>query len=136
MHRPAERLGEIGGRAVFPVRAVEQAHDALDDGEAAGAKAGPFRLDAIRAQGEQVEIDARMTGGGGQELGIDVIGTRFRRTGIEAFAREMAQQAQRHHRLAAVGRRRGDDDSAHDRTLFISATGGCARPWRRARCRG
>ncbi len=109
--RQIEQARQIRGRALAVAGAIEQAHDPFAEHQLAAVcdpvAEGCEGLDAHRPA---VEIDRGPAGRAGMEGRVDVVGADLERADREASAPEGAQQGQRDRRLAAPGRRRGDDD--------------------------
>ena len=98
-----------------PERAVEQAHDALDAGDVGGLRdegaVEQERNDALGALHVGVEVAPDPTAGRRVVAGVDVVGADLVGAHADAPVVQGCEEAGRHHRLAAAGGRRGDDDS-------------------------
>ncbi len=133
-HRQAEPGGEVGGGAGLARgsgHAVEEAHRALADQQVgAGRRAPRQRADECRRHRPGVEVEAVATGRGGVEGGIDVVRPVLAGRHRDPGAGEGAQQAQRHHRLAAARARRRDDQPGR---AFAGSANGCGASRARAR---
>ena len=110
-HRQSEHHREVSRRALRPARAVKQAHDAFDDQEVRVARQFCYQpLDLAWRHRPGIEVVAGPPGGRLVEARIDVVRAHLGRCHTHSTVSEGSQKSQRYQRLAAAGRRRGDDD--------------------------
>ena len=111
-HRPPEGRRDVRGRAFVRGRAVEEAHDALDDDEVRILRRRPDRGREGRfAHGPRVDVEARPPARRGVERGVDVVRPHLERRSPHPSLPQVPQQGQRHRRLPAPRRRRPDHES-------------------------
>ncbi|GMA39846.1 hypothetical protein GCM10025883_18910 [Mobilicoccus caccae] len=142
--RRAGQFGDVGAarEPLAAEGAVEQTHDALDDGDVRGRRGHRAveqqRDDAFDALHVGVEIAAASTRGGAVIPRIDVVGADLVWAHLEPPRTQRRQQAGGHHRLAAArGRGREQDPGQgeatgegsgirHERPLFRDPRPGTA----------
>ena len=128
-HRQAEPGGEVGGGAGLASgsdHAVEQAHRPFADQQVgAGRRAPRQHADEVRRHRPGVEVEAVAAGGGCVEGGVNVVRPVLAGRNRDAGAGEGAQQAQRHHGLAAARARRGDDQAGPEGGGAFEIANGC-----------
>jgi hypothetical protein len=120
---PAGQRREIGGRAESGgTGAVEQPHDALAQHEIGAAlEIADQRRERCAAHRPGIEIDAGRAHGGAVKRRIDVIRPGLRRRDPHAPGREVAQQPQGQHGLAAARCRCRENEPAHSFLAIAAA---------------